>query len=200
MTARRRPNVGRSESPGIRGWRACCGGQTLSVQSSLRLRPVRVEDEEVVRRAHAELQADGFTFCLHLEPDMSWAEYLARLEADRRGELFGDDGVAATFLVAEVEGTIVGRSSIRHALNDFLAHEGGHIGYAVRPAFRRRGYATATLQQSLVIARALGVTDVLVTCDDDNVGSAVVIERCGGLLDSLATSRSGTPIRRYWIR
>jgi predicted acetyltransferase len=168
--------------------------------NGLRLRPLRVEDEEVVRRAHEELQDDNFTFCLNLEPDMSWAEYLAVLDADRRGELFTDDGVAATFLVAEAEGTIVGRSSIRHALNEFLAHEGGHIGYAVRPAFRRRGYATAILQQSLVIARALGVTDVLVTCDDDNVASAAVIERCGGVLDSVVTSRSGAAMRRYWIR
>lgn len=131
---------------------------------------------------------------------MSWAEYLAVLDADQRGELFTDDGVAATFLVAEAEGNIVGRASIRHALNDFLAHEGGHIGYAVRPAFRRRGYATAILEQSLVIARALGVTDVLVTCDNDNVGSAAVIEGCGGVLDSVVTSRSGAPMRRYWIR
>lgn len=131
---------------------------------------------------------------------MSWAEYLAVLDADQRGELFTDDGVAATFLVAEAERNIVGRASIRHALNDFLAHEGGHIGYAVRPAFRRRGYATAILEQSLVIARALGVTDVLVTCDNDNVGSAAVIEGCGGVLDSVVTSRSGAPMRRYWIR
>ena len=29
--------------------------------------------------------------------------------------------VAATFLVAEVDGEIVGRASVRHELNDFLA-------------------------------------------------------------------------------
>ena len=64
------------------------------------------------------------------------------------------------------------------------AHEGGHIGYAVRPAHRRRGYATEILRQSLIVARAVGVDGVLVTCDDDNVGSAAVIERCGGVLES----------------
>jgi len=56
------------------------------------------------------------------------------------------------------------------------------------------------LQQSLVIGRALAVADVLVTCDDDNVGSAAVIERCGGALDSVVTSRAGNSMRRYWIR
>jgi predicted acetyltransferase len=40
---------------------------------------------------------------------------------------------------------------------------------------------------------------VLVTCDDDNVGSATVIERCGGVFDSLVGGFDGPPKRRYWI-
>jgi predicted acetyltransferase len=74
--------------------------------------------------------------------------------------------------------------------------------------------ATELLRQSLVIARAHGVERVLVTCDDDNVGSATVIERCGGRLDPVtppsdgpgrplraepATPPSRVPKRRYWI-
>ena len=65
------------------------------------------------------------------------------------------------------------------------ASQGGHIGYAVRPAHRRRGYATEILRQSLIIARAVGVDRVLVTCDDTNVGSSAVIEACGGVLDDV---------------
>jgi predicted acetyltransferase len=34
-----------------------------------------------------------------------------------------------TLLVADVEGEIVGRTSIRHELNEFLEREAGHIGY-----------------------------------------------------------------------
>ena len=107
--------------------------------------------------------------------------------------------VPSTFLVADVGGQIVGRSSIRHELNEFLAREGGHIGYGVLADHRRRGYATEILRMSLVIARSLGVDRVLVTCDDDNVGSVTVIERCGGVFDSLVECDDGPPKRRYWI-
>jgi predicted acetyltransferase len=72
--------------------------------------------------------------------------------------------------------------------------------YCVLPRHRRRGYATAILRQSLLIARATGVERVLVTCDDGNVGSATVIEACGGKLDSvIRTAPEAPPTRRYWI-
>jgi predicted acetyltransferase len=50
----------------------------------------------------------------------------------------------------------------------------------VRPGFRRRGYATAILGQSLAVASSIGLERVLVTCDDDNVGSAKVATFAAG--------------------
>jgi predicted acetyltransferase len=50
-----------------------------------------------------------------------------------------------------------------------------------------------------VIARNEGVSAVLVTCDDSNVGSAAVIERCGGVLEKIALDEDGVAFRRYWI-
>jgi predicted acetyltransferase len=98
-----------------------------------------------------------------------------------------------------VAGQIVGRASIRHELNERLLVEGGHIGYAVLQEHRRRGYATEILRQSLLVARALGVERVLITCDDDNAGSAAVIERCGGVFHSMSKADDGHAVRRYWI-
>ena len=71
--------------------------------------------------------------------------------------------------------------------------------HAAQPQHRRRGYGTEILGQSLVVARAAGVDRVLVTCDDDNVGSAAVIERCGGVLESVIDGSDGVAKRRYWI-
>ena len=58
----------------------------------------------------------------------------------------------------------------------------GHIGYAVVPWKRRRGYATAALAAMLPIAAAEGLPFVDITADLDNVASQRVIEANGGVL------------------
>ena len=58
----------------------------------------------------------------------------------------------------------------------------GHIGYAVVPWKRRRGYATSALHQMLPEARVEGLSYVEVTTDPDNLASQRVIEANGGVL------------------
>jgi predicted acetyltransferase len=165
----------------------------------LRLRPLRLDDEEEAQAAHAELARDGFPFLLDWEDGMPWVAYLELLGNQHRGQNLRSDRVPATFLVADVGGALVGRVSIRHELNAFLRNFGGHIGYGVRPAHRRCGYATEILRQSLVIARAEGVARVLVICDEPNVASAAVIQRAGGVLEDIRADELGTRMARYWI-
>ncbi|MGC5168891.1 GNAT family N-acetyltransferase [Luteimicrobium sp. DT211] len=92
-----------------------------------------------------------------------------------------------------------GRVSVRRALTPTLARVGGHIGFSVRPAYRRRGYGTTLLRAGLGIARDLGVGRTLVTCATDNVGSAAVIERCGDLLEDVVDIPGLAPARRYRV-
>jgi predicted acetyltransferase len=173
------------------------------VPPDLRLRPVRISDEDVVLAAQSAMAEDGFVFALGLEEGMPFEAYAELLERHRHGLDLPPGFVPGTFLLAEVDGQVVGRTSVRHELNDFLLREGGHIGYGVLPPYRRRGFATEILRQSLVVARAVGVDRVLVTCDDDNAGSVAVIEANGGRLDPdlplVAGPGGATPKRRYWI-
>jgi predicted acetyltransferase len=167
---------------------------------ALALRPLREDDEPAYLDAVTVMAAEGHVFGPAVEPGATWAEQLRMLDDRARGVNLSDDQVPATFLVADVGGTIVGRAQIRHQLNDFLEREGGHIGYCVLPAYRRRGYATEILRQSLAVIRALRVDRVLVCCDDDNAGSIAVIERCGGKLDTVTAGPGPGPLtRRYWI-
>lgn len=162
-------------------------------------RVLRPGDEGPFLAGHRAMASEGFRFALNHEPGMPWPAYLDRLASHRCGVDVPAGLVPATFLVAVVEGTIVGRASIRHELNDWLRHEGGHIGYGVLPRHRGRGFATEMLRQSLVIARSHGVDRVLVCCDESNRTSAAVIERCGGRLESTVTGEDGVAVRRYWI-
>lgn len=98
-----------------------------------------------------------------------------------------------------VEGdSYLGAIDLRHYLNAVLLDVGGHIGYSIRPSARRRGLATWALGAVLLEARALGLDRVLVTCNNDNIGSARSIERNGGVLEDVRTTDAGIK-RRYWI-
>ena len=167
------------------------------------LRLLTLADQDEAVQVHRELALDDFDFLLDAlgkyDENTDWAEYLARVESIRLGEDVPEGWVPATFLVAEVDGRIVGRSSIRHRLNDYLEKRAGHIGYGIRPEFRGRGYATEILRMSLDIARELGIEKLLVTCNDTNVASAKVIEKCGGILEDIIELDDGERVRRYWI-
>lgn len=167
---------------------------------TVRLRPYQANDEPAARAAHEVLLADEFHFLLGWDSSMSWPDFLAMLEDQRLGRNLSEEQVRALQLVAVVEGELVGRVSVRFSLNAFLAQRGGHVGYAVIPSQRRRGYASEILRQALVILRADAVERVLVTCDEGNIGSRLVIERGGGVFESVVPALDGgTGIRRYWI-
>ncbi|WP_205314606.1 GNAT family N-acetyltransferase [Nocardioides houyundeii] len=90
---------------------------------------------------------------------------------------------------------MIGFVAVRHSIDtDFLRRAGGHIGYSIRPSYRRRGHATRALGLALDRARELGLDRVLLTCDEPNVGSARTIEKHGGVLEDVLEGK-----RRYWI-
>jgi predicted acetyltransferase len=171
--------------------------------TELVLRRPRLDEEQEVMRAFDATVPDVPHFLHYYAEGMSFARYLEVLEEQERGiGLPTRHHVPSTFLLAFRDHRVVGRTSIRHYLNERLERIGGHIGYVVVPEFRSRGYATEILRQSLELARdRLGLRRALVTCDDDNVASRRVIERNGGVLENVVTGPDLTvPKRRYWVQ
>ena len=104
------------------------------------------------------------------------------------------------FYVREEDEKVVGMINIRLALNAFLREEGGHIGYCIRPTERGKGYATRMLEETLNFCGSIGLTEFVLTCDQSNIASARVIQRCGGRLEAEFYSETfRQTIQRYRI-
>jgi predicted acetyltransferase len=130
-----------------------------------------------------------------------FAAFVARLHARETNPL-KPGYITDTIFWAVVNGEYVGTLGLRHDLNDFLRQFGGHIGYRVRPSRRREGWATAMLKAALDHARQQfpDRDRLLITCDDDNIGSQRVIEKNGGqLMDVIKLDFRDRPTMRWWL-
>lgn len=97
----------------------------------------------------------------------------------------------------------IGKISIRIELTPRLLNYGGNIGYAISPKYWKKGYGTKLLKLGLEKAREIGLQGkMLITCDDDNIGSSKIIEKNGGILENkVENTEDGETFltRRYWI-
>ena len=60
-----------------------------------------------------------------------------------------------------------------------------------------RGYGTLMLKLALEKAKARGLDKVLITCNDENLASARVMEKNGCVLENIINVE-GQTVRRYW--
>ena len=138
---------------------------------------------------------------INWHPEILAARFDEYLRVVRQGETDPLAGMvpASHFWLISGDGRYLGDVDIRHRLNDALRRFGGHIGYKIRPTERRKGYGRLICRLGINEARRRGIGDILITCDDNNIGSQKIIEGNGGiLLDRIDNSR-GVLTRRYWI-
>ncbi|MFN8677488.1 MAG: GNAT family N-acetyltransferase [Thermomicrobiales bacterium] len=148
-----------------------------------------------------ELQAEPRFAYLDLAPIAAdFPAYVAAQRARTDAANLPPDQLPETvFWLMEGE-TFIGRLSIRVTPDEARIRTIGNIGYMIRPSRRRMGYGTAILTLALPAAKALGLTRVLVTCDEDNLASRKIIERNGGRLEGATPSRNGPGLTlRFWI-
>ena len=109
--------------------------------------------------------------------------WLEKLETDRQQEPNEERVPAETyFLVRESDNRIVGMINIRLCLNERLQKRGGHIGYSIRPTERQKGYNKINLYLALKRGQELGMEEVVLDCNKDNLGSAKTMQTLDGKL------------------
>ncbi|AZB44942.1 GNAT family N-acetyltransferase [Bacillus sp. FJAT-42376] len=132
---------------------------------------------------------------------VNFSAYLQYMESEKiEGNISPHFVPHSTYWLIDEAGKVVGSVNVRHRLNDSLLQRGGHIGYGIRPSEREKGYAAAILTYALEKTRELGITEVLVTCDQKNIASEKTIIKNGGQFDSLFTDEDGSIVKRFWIK
>lgn len=130
----------------------------------------------------------------------TFEEWYQKVCDNRCEETVGEGLVPSTTLLAlDANGQIVGMVDIRHRLNEYLMHYGGHIGYSVRKSKRCQGYGTSMLGLALKECEKINIFNVLITCSKKNIPSAKIIKHNGGILEN-ELIKSETTIQRYWIK
>lgn len=90
---------------------------------------------------------------------------------------------SSTYLsVRKSDGKIIGTIQLRHKLNKELKKQGGHIGYGICPAERKKNYGKEQLLLVLEEAKKLKIAQVIIFCDKDNEASARTALSCGAFL------------------
>ncbi|MCL2559034.1 MAG: GNAT family N-acetyltransferase [Turicibacter sp.] len=152
-------------------------------------------------RAEFLNRSDDLAGCAGLKEVANVAEWLANLKKNSCEETVTEGLVPATTYLAirNADRQIVGMIDIRHRLNDFLLKSGGHIGYSVHPAERRKGYAKEMVRLALIKCREeLALSKVLITCDKANIASAKTIQANGGILEN-EIPENDRMTQRYWV-
>ena len=159
------------------------------------------EYKESFIEAMREFQSEGQERYMKLnlsELESDFEQFLGEIDDREKGINLLEGRVPSSEFWVLDGNEFIGGVYIRHKLNETLLKKGGHIGYHMRPTKRKMGYGTQALRLALPIAKNLGIQRVLITCDDDNLGSMKIIEKNGGILEN-KIEHEGKFKRRYWI-
>lgn len=106
----------------------------------------------------------------------------------------GDVTTSTFWLVDKKE--VVGVVRIRHEEVDTA----GHMGYDISPNYRNKGYGNQILKLSLDRATNIGIKEVVLTCNIDNIASRKIIEKNNGkLLETVFDEEEDEHLYKYII-
>lgn len=139
---------------------------------------------------------DKFYLGIYEEAFDSFSHYVKLLEDNAIGENLPYGWASYRTFWLDDEGEIVGVIRIREQDIEYY----GHIGYDIAPFYRKKGYGKKLLELGLTKAKEMGLKEVILTCDERNIGSQRVIEINGGEIIKSIENEDGKNFYVYEIR
>ena len=114
----------------------------------------------------------------------SYEEWLEKVNNNSKIETVDPNWVLTDtfFAIREEDNKIIGIIDLRHTLNEFLK-DFGNSGYSVRPSERKKGYATEMLRLLIKYAKEIGLTELHLSVERDNIPSIKTIVKNGGKIE-----------------
>ncbi len=156
---------------------------------------IKIYQQESLKVADNINGSSGLQFYTDIR---EWIEFLEKRE---KKETCPEEFIPAnTYLALNKYDKVVGMVNIRQELNEYFTKYSGHIGYSILPSERNNGYGTELLKEVIILCKQKGFEKLLITCNEDNIYSAKVIERNGGVLENTVKDlERDIKIKRYWI-
>ena len=148
---------------------------------------------------HNKISLKEYNSYLNMDYDAYLKHRKDAIEGKSDGEMAG---VHCYCYVLIEDGKMVGSGSIRlnPEDNEELNTFGGHIGYGIIPSKRKQGYGSVYLHLLLKKAQEFGLKEVMVVCDERNLGSSGVIENNFGVIkDIVYNPKRNRNFKRYII-
>lgn len=129
----------------------------------------------------------------------NFSDFLKLVEEKKKG--INNNGLKEIYYFAIEKNKIIGHGSIR--LNpevDEKVNIYGHIMYGVVPSKRKKGYGTLICKLLIEKAKELGIENIIISCNDNNLASSLIIQKNNGELIEKVIDAEGTLINRYKIK
>lgn len=158
-----------------------------------------LKNKEDVLAFYNEFRKQGTT-CIGYNGSEDYDSWLRMMEDRKNATHLPKGYVRENFYLCYDGDQMVGVFNLKFSLTEYLLNYGGHIGYAVAPSKRNKGYGTLILREGLLLSKKLGFDKVLCVVDDDNIASIKIIEKNGGVYEnSLYDEEEKVNVKRYWI-
>lgn len=174
----------------------------------IKIRKLSLEDGEKERCYLLSFphEENGFHNPAHpedLTSEASFKKWLGKKDVESKG-LTSEGYVPQTIYWVELEGEIVGVGKIRHYLNDDLRYKGGgHIGIGgIAKENRGKGIGSEALGLLIGELRKLGERQILLTINEENIGSRRIAEKNGAILEKIIDDPryKGERLAFYWVK